>query len=297
VKTDDLLSDLLDIHDDHNTQTDRTEIQRAAFGYMGGKNKSIPYLNKYIPVRKKWLDHFCGSCVVTLNRPESEFEMINDRYGGLVNFYRCLQDKKKLKQLLERLDACPGASREEFYYCKNTWCDEVDDVERAAKWFYMIRLSMLGKGQAFGRGTNPPGYYPLPKSLELFWPIHYRLRNVTIENLDFETCFRDFDGISAVHYFDPPYIGTDSGIYVGDAWTRDDLSRLLKCCEKAEGFVALSGYADEQIDSCKFWTNRITWEVAIMAEPHAFSETNYKAEMKDIKEGKGRAKEVLWVKD
>jgi DNA adenine methylase len=294
---DDLLAELMGLHNDtHVSKPERTDIQRAPFGYVGGKSKSIKHLSQYLPYRQKWIDHFCGSGVVTLNRQESSLEVMNDRYGGIVCFYRCLQNKQKLNQLIERLEATPACSREEFYHCRDTWCVETDDVERAAKWFYMIRISMLGKGQAFGRQVNPPVTINLPKSLKLFEPIHHRLRNVIIENLDFRTCHKDFDGPSAVHYFDPPYIGTDSGIYDGSTWTRDDLSDLLRICEGSQGFVALSGYPDEQIDACTFWTDRHTWEVAVMAEPSAFNEENSKAQFKDIKNTKGYATEVLWIK-
>jgi DNA adenine methylase len=295
---DDLLAALMGIHHDtHEEKPERTDIQRAPFGYVGGKSKSIKYLNKHLPYRQKWIDHFCGSCVVTLNRQESPLEVINDRYGGLVAFYRCLQNKLKISQLIERLEIVPAMSREEFYHCRDTWCTETDDVERAAKWFYMVRVSMLGKGKAFGRQVNPPVSISLPKSLELFLPIHHRLRNVIIENLDFRTCHKDFDGPSTVHYFDPPYINTDPGIFEGSTWTRDDLADLLRICERSQGFVALSGYPDEQIDACPFWTARHTWEVSIMADPSAFSEENSKAQFKDIKSTKDKATEVLWIKN
>lgn len=294
----DLLADLLGLHDDHHqNKPERSDIQRAPFGYVGGKYKSVHHLMKHIPYGNKWIDHFCGSGVVTFNRQSSPLEVMNDRYGGIVAFYRCLQSKQKLSSLLERLEFTPPASREEFYHSKDTWCAETDDVERAAKWFYMLRVSMLGKGQAFGRQVNPPVCINLPSSLKLFEPIHHRLRSIILENLDFETCHKDFDGASAIHYFDPPYIGTDPGIYDGPTWTRDDLSRLLRVCERSQGFVALSGYPDEQIDSCSFWTRRESWEVSVMAEPSAFSDENSKSQFAGVKDTKDKATEVLWIKE
>jgi len=294
---DDLLGDLLGLHDDHHvSKPERSDIQRAPFGYVGGKSKSVSHLMRHLPYRKKWIDHFCGSGVVTFNRQESPLEVMNDRYGGIVAFYRCLQSKQRLQSLLERLEATPPSSREEFLHSRDTWCTETDDIERAAKWFYMMRVSVIGKGKAFGRQVNPPVSINLPNSLKLFEPTHHRLKNVIIENLDFETCHRDFDGASAVHYFDPPYIGTDPGIYEG-SWTRDDLSRLLRVCERSQGFVALSGYADEQIDSCTFWTRRETWEVSVMAEAAAFTEENNKSDLAHVKSTKDKVTEVLWIKE
>lgn len=294
---DDLLADLLDIHHDTYVpdKVERKDIQRAPFGYLGGKSRSIEFLNKHIPYRRKWIDHFCGSGVVTFNRQESNFEVMNDRYGGIIAFYRCLQSKDKYKQLMERVDLTMHA-REEFYHCKATWCTEVDDVERAAKWFYLFRGSMLGKGQAFGRQTDSKFTNPIISSIPLFEPVHYRLQNVLLENLDFETCFNDYDSPDAVHYCDPPYIGTDPGIYE-HSWTVDDLSRLLRCICNAHGFVALSGYPNELIDSQTFWTKRLEHKVPLKAEAKAYLPENNKEHMGDIKGAQDTVTEILWIKE
>lgn len=267
----------------------RSQTERSPFPWLGSKYASIPQLKQHLPVRRKWVDHFCGSGIVTLNRPESVLEVMNDRYGAIVAFYRCLQNKTKLNQLVERLQAT-CFSREEFYHCRDTWITETDDIERAAKWFYSIRCSVLYKGDVWARALNHPAPNQLPDSLKLFEPVHYRIRNVQIENLDVFQCIKDYDSFDCVHYFDPPYIGTDQGMYQ-DKWNRDKQERLLHTIEHTKGFCALSGYADEQVDSRTFWDARHTWEVRSGGEVQV-ARDNGKEAIHDVR----NTTETLWIK-
>lgn len=295
---DDMLSMLEDLNEGEALIEPRKDVARAAFGMPGGKHKSIQYLLPHLPYRKKWIDHFAGTFVVTLNRQESTLDVCNDRYSGITSFYRCLQNKEKIEQLVTRLRLAPSLGREEFYHCKNTWCDETDDVERAAKWYYMMRCSVIGKGDVFARSTNARPPIKLDSSLDLFWPIHYRLRGVIIENLDFEQCFNDYDSQDTVHYFDPPYLGTDTGAYRhgGKGWNEEDLTRLLKCIRRAKGFCALSGYMDERIDKALNWTDRRKWKAKAWSEVNAFTEENNKKAYVNVQKV-DEVEEVLWIKE
>lgn len=292
-KDDDLLSHFMDMHEDSSPE--RNVPQRAPFTYMGSKLRSIPNLMKHLPVRKSWIDHFCGSGVVTINRPICQNEVMNDRFGGITAFYRCLQNPEKRQALIDRVDATVR-SREEFLHCRQTWVTETDDVERAAKWYYVIALSVMGKGVCYGRSIKS-SRNPLLTGLELFNPVHHRLRSVNVENLDFEVCFKDYDFEEAVHYCDPPYIGTETSFYAGGGWNRDELERLLRCIANAKGFVALSGYHDDQIDKKSFWTKKVQWKVKQRAEPNVFNESNGK-EGHEHRNPQGiDAIEWLWIKD
>jgi len=266
-----LEDDLFDM-DETVDAPERMVTKRAAFGWPGGKSKSLKQILPELPYRKKFIDHFCGSGAITINRNPSVLDVMNDRYGGVVCFYRCVRNN--VKRLLERLNMNIH-SREEFYHAKETWCNETDELERAAKWYYMISRSVICKGACFARATN--GRAPILQSdlNDILQTIHYRLKNVQIENLDFEVCFNDYDCSSAVHYLDPPYLGTDPGLYNG-SWGVSDLKRLLKLVERSKGFCALSHYPNEIIDACPFWTKKIRWGVKATSEVMAFTKENNK---------------------
>lgn len=291
--SDELFDAFMDFQDEESP--DRTVPERAPFGYLGAKTRSLKYMMKHIPVRRIWVDHFCGSGVVTLNRPRCPSEIMNDRYGGIIAFYRCLRDPEKKQQMLHHLQLMPK-SREEFIFCRKTWVTEQDDVIRAAKWYYIMQQSMLHKGHCFGRSKGS-SRNPMLNSMELFEPVHHRLQNVTLENLDFEVCFKDYDRDDTVHYFDPPYIDSEVSFYDGASWNRDDVDRLLRCVANAKGFCAVSGYYDTQIDKFPHWTKHVQWDVVQKAEPNAFSEDNKKAQHAHRNPQQTKVTEHLWIKD
>lgn len=291
---DDFLNDFFDLGEEDITHVDRTTYERAPFGMPGGKTNSLMHILPRLPVRRKWVEHFGGSGVISWNRPDTEIMVYNDRYSGVVAFYRCLQSKRYI-DLVQRLEhLTPPLSREEWIHARTTWCTETDDIERAAKWFYTIKCSVIGKGQAFARATNSKPPITLPNSLKLFEPLHQKLQGFIIENLDWRVCVKDYDSFDCVHYFDPPYVGTDTGIFE-HKFTRENLKELLHCIGNLQGFAALSGYADTDIDACDFWDERISWSVPISSEVMAFTKENNKQKCNRV--DYDRAEEVLWLKE
>ena len=93
---------------------------RAPFGYPGGKSRSVKKILPLLPYRKAYIEAFGGAASILLARDKSKLEVYNDRFGGVVAFYRCIRDKEKMNKLIERLKIVPGHSREEFIWCKET---------------------------------------------------------------------------------------------------------------------------------------------------------------------------------
>lgn len=227
-----------------------------------------------------------------LNRKESKVDVFNDRFAGVVAFYRCIRDPQKLEQLQQQLELMPHA-REEFLWCKETWENAEDDVQRAARWYYMINNSFLGKGTAYARSMNTRFTSGIEGMLPLFPAIHYRYKRVEIENLDWRQCIEDYDDVNTVFYLDPPYLGTDTGVYK-HKFTRQDHVELLERIQLCQGFVALSGYANDLYDSYK-WDARYEWQVDGKALALSFLDNGQEAD-KDTRQRK-KVTEVLWLKE
>jgi DNA adenine methylase len=221
----------------------RENYIKAPFNYPGNKKESLDNLLPLLPRTDVWVDVFGGTGVVTLNRSPSRLEVFNDRWSGLVSFYRCIRDPNQLDRLIERLRLCVH-SREEFMWCKTTWENCEDDVERAARWYYMIQCSFACRGKFFGRILGPatPIAKKISENLPLFHEVHMRFRNVQVENLDFRECFKDYDSSQTVFYLDPPYY--ENNIYAIN-FTKQDHVEMLDKVFKLKGFVALSGYAND----------------------------------------------------
>lgn len=297
--SDDFLNDLFDLgsNDDLKDQTRSRRFQKAPFGWVGGKAKSLEHLMPEIldRLQGKWVDVFGGSGIVSLNVPDVKLMVFNDAYSAIVDFYRVLQSEK-FDDLKSYMSECMHPlSREEWIRCRATWCDEHDPVKRAAKWLYMIKNSVIGKGQSFGRATNSSPPIKIPQSLELFQSFHWKLRNFQLENLDFRTCIRDYDSHDAVIYCDPPYVGTDPGIYE-HKFKESDLRDLLRLIEHGHGCYLLSGYDSPLIDSMDFWDHRYSWKVRLHSEAQAYTEENYKSDKENV-QIVGLAEEVLWIKE
>jgi len=234
---------------------------RAPFGYPGGKSRSLEQLLHHLPVRRSYVEPFGGSGVVLLNRPVSALEVYNDRYSGVVAFYRCLRDESKLNAMIDRLDLAVSA-KEEWIWCADTWQNCQDDVERAARWFYMHTYSFSNKGRCWGRQTKSKSMAgKVRDKLTTFNTIHRRFKHVQIENQDWRECIKDYGSRETVFYHDPPYLYDVSYSKIYDHGMRkSDHEQLLNTIFSTKGFHAISGYASPLYDSYE-WDERHEWDV------------------------------------
>jgi DNA adenine methylase len=261
MKEDDLLSALMSMQDE---ETVREDLVKAPFSYPGGKNTGLPNILPHLPNTDYYCEPFGGSGVVLLARKPCKNEVFNDRYSGVTDFYKCVKDRVLLERLLGWLDMTQH-SREMFVDARDTWENASDPVERAGKWFYMTVNSFQSYGRHFGRSKTAANRFAmnLPSRLSGFWPVHYRLQGVTIENQDWRQMFADFDHHSRVWYLDPPYVPDSTGSNLGGMYkhlmSRNDHTEMCERIFRLEGYVALSGYPND-IYSKYPWDKVEVWE-------------------------------------
>lgn len=289
------MNDMFDLleglaHDEDEVRD--ADLIKAPFPYPGGKQKSAHIIIKHLPVRNSYIEPFGGGANVLLARQPSKIEVYNDRFGGVVDFYRCLRDQDLLNRLAERLELTVHA-REEFIWCRDNWYNEPDIVERAARWYYMTIYSFGAQGRNFGRAIasgNLAG--KIHTALPDFTIIHERLRYVQIENQDYHQLMKDFDSPDAVFYCDPPYLDAFGSIYKHEM-TLNEHRRFMELVHDLHGFVAVSSYPNNIYDAYN-WDDVITWEQSETTTAQAFKETNYKA---NITTERSKVKEALYVKE
>jgi DNA adenine methylase len=274
----------------------REKAVRAPFAYHGGKQRSLKHILPHLPYRDAYIEPFGGSGAVLLARNSVPIEVFNDRYAGVVAFYRCIRDPKKIERLIERIDATVH-SREEFIWCKENWENFADDVERAACWYYMMIYSFGGHGRNFGRSTTQPkGLIAgrLHKKLTEFRKLHRRLARVQVENQDWSDILRDYDSPNAVFYIDPPYLDTWSA-YHGLEFPMSEHLRLLEKIFELQGFVAVSTYVNDVYG--KFpWNASHTWNIYSSAHHDAVFDPGTK-QFKTTLPRKKHVQEVLHIKE
>lgn len=272
----------------------RDAILRAPFGYPGGKSRSILSILPHLPMTDRYVEPFGGSGAVMLSRDTCKLEVLNDRYAGVTAFYRCLHSPVMYRQLIERLELIVH-SREEFVFCKATWEDCDDLVERAARWFYHIRMSFGSLGRNFGRSNTGSNVMvrSFHNSIKMFAQIHNRIKNVSIENQDWEQCMEDYDHPNTVFYLDPPYIDSSAGVY------KHELSpvrheELIGKIFKTQGFVAVSGYSNPIYDN-RDWDHVEKWRVSVSIKSTSTAGGNNKEDLDDTE--RGDTVETLWIKE
>lgn len=284
------------LNDHYGPEQIRDNYLRAPFGYVGGKTTSLSVLLAAMPDRRIDNEVCGGSGVWSLNRnhKNTQLKVFNDRYSGVTSFYRCLRDPINYAKMIDWLKLTIH-SREEFLWCRDTWETCTDDVERACRWYYMIRQSFSQLGRNFARTTTGKSQHPqlIDNTLELFPLIHEQVKKWQIENLDAIQCLLDYDGFDTVHYIDPDYVDTDPGIYRHKV----DHVRLLECIFSLKGYVALSGYANKLYDDSRWkWSDRLCWKVPVSVKAIAFTETNHQKCRDQQLDRSDTAEEVLWLK-
>lgn len=272
----------------------REQIVRAPFGWPGAKTRCYSQIIPHLPYRRSWNDVCGGSGIMTLVRQPSDNDTYNDKHSGVTTFYRVLKDDAKFGRLCDWINnACH--SREEFLWCRDTWKNPEDDVERAARWFYSIIMSFSQLGRNFARATNGKMCHPqmLRNKLSILWKVKDRFQRVQIENLDLFDFIKDYcDKTGAVNYYDPDYIG----VYQCYEHSIGGLAAHAKLCDfimGSRGFHCLSGRANDIYDSYQ-WTQRITFAHRESMEGFQSSESSHKAVKSDKHT---EVTEVLWIKD
>ncbi|MCB1305129.1 MAG: DNA adenine methylase [Leptospiraceae bacterium] len=186
-----------------------------AFNYYGSKFTYVDWLQEHFPVNYRdlhFVDVFCGSMAVTLNKPYSKIDTANDINSEVVNFFKVLREHPE--ELITLLRLTP-VSREEYDLA---WIrdDSIDPIEKARRFYVRSRQSFYGLGS---QRQNKGWYAAKTKSCSNFgetvnkwhnaidklWPVVDRLMHIQIENQDFRNLIpaMDFEGV--FFYCDPPY--------------------------------------------------------------------------------------------
>lgn len=270
----------------------RENYVRAPFPWPGGKAKSIDNILPHLPYRDFYGEPFGGSGAILLARKPSGLEVYNDRFGGVTCFYRVVRDRAKYHQFVERLQLILH-SREEFIWSRDTWKDCDNELERAARWWYMVSCSFGGQGRNFGRAAKTKGQFgnKLKNNLKDFFPLHCRLQNVQIENADYRVILKDYDQKAAVWYLDPPYYQTSTGQYECE-FKDEEHVELLERVFQLDGFVAVSSYDNELYNKYP-WTRKIQWKAYVTATALAATSTNNHSQVQQ----RGWQNETLFIKD
>ena len=173
--------------------------------WIGGKSQLRKHIIPLIPPdTKRYIEVFGGAAWVLFGkeRTPGQMEVYNDINGNLVNLY--LQIKNNCAELQKEIDWLQ--SREIFERYREDILENVQltDVQRAARFWYLIKCSFGANLHSFATASknlvDPTDELPLYRE---------RLKNVVIENKDFEQIVKTYDRPKACFFLDPPYVETE----------------------------------------------------------------------------------------
>ena len=209
---------------------------KSPLGYLGGKSRLAKRIVERLPSHTTYVEPFCGGAWVFFTKPPSRVEVLNDRDGELVRFWKVV--RHHLPEFLRCLDFSL-VSREEFESESKQNPDVLTDVQRAVRYYRLQRMGYGGKttNRTFGTSVQRPNSLNIPAARERLEDVHKRMARTTIENLDACECIKRYDSPETLFYIDPPYWNAD---FYAVSFKGEDFQRLADTLKTINGQFILS---------------------------------------------------------
>jgi DNA adenine methylase len=214
------------------------------FPWPGGKTRLLPHILPLIEATPHacYVEAFAGGAAVLFAREPAKVEVLNDVNGDLVCLYRVVTHHldEFVRQFRWAL-----TSRQMFEWAKLQHADTLTDIQRAARFYYLQRLSFGSKvtGRAFGTCATSPKTINLLRLEEDLSAAHLRLHRVVIEQLPWQQCIARYDRPGTLFFLDPPYwqvegYGTEFGL---DQY--EEMAQTMACL-KGDAILAINDHPD-----------------------------------------------------
>ena len=181
----------------------------SPFKWVGGKSRLRKPIIDLLSEHTCYVEPFAGAAWVLFGKPPSQVEILNDIDQELITFFRVV--KAEPEKLIESFEL-ELVSRTEFTRLADLNPNELSDIERAHRFYYLIMAGWGGELNypRFATSITDGGHGnrligALKTLRERITPIYERLRTVIIENLDWRECIEKYDRANVIMYIDPPY--------------------------------------------------------------------------------------------
>ncbi|WP_439587633.1 DNA adenine methylase [Hydrogenophaga sp.] len=181
---------------------------RPLIPWIGGKRRLAAHILPLFPAHTCYVEPFCGAAALFFLKDRAKVEVLNDVHGELVSLYRVVQHH--LDELVRQF-RWMLTSREAYGWFRATPPTTLTEIQRAARFFYLMKTGFGGKvaSPTFGTATTTPSRLNLTRLEEDLSAVHLRLHQVFIERMDWAECVRRYDRPHTLFYLDPPYWGTE----------------------------------------------------------------------------------------
>ncbi|MEW6332085.1 MAG: DNA adenine methylase [Pseudomonadota bacterium] len=214
----------------------RKRLVSGLIPWIGGKGRLASTIIEKFPAHSCYVEAFCGAAAIFFAKQPSEVEVLNDINGELVNLYRVIQHH--LEEFVLQFKWAL-TSRQVYEWEKKKPPETLTDIQRAARFYYLQKLSFGGRvdGQNFGTATTSGSRLNLLRLEEDLSQAHLRLHQVYVENLPWHEVIAKYDRPHTLFYLDPPYwetegYGVDFGI--------EQYQRMAELAKSVEGSMLIS---------------------------------------------------------
>jgi DNA adenine methylase len=132
-------------------------------------------------------------------------------------------------------------AREEFTRLRSVPADTLTDIQRAARFYYLLKTGFSSRLQTstFGISTTIGPHLNLLRVEEELSAAHVRLARVYIENMPFAALLDRYDRAHTFFYIDPPYYGSEDD-YGKGLFQRSDFGVLADRAARLKGRFIMS---------------------------------------------------------
>jgi len=211
---------------------------RGFLSWVGGKSRLANTIIPLIPEHTCYCEVFAGGAWVLFKKEHSRAEVINDINRDLVTLYRVV--KNHLDEFV-RYFRWILVARDEFERFKGENPDSLTDIQRAVRFYYLVKTCYGARIHRPTFGTSRSGHprLNLTRIEEDLSAAHLRLQQVTIERLPYGDFIDRYDGAEVFFYIDPPYFDCED-YYGENIFSRDDFAKLSEQLAGIKGRFLLS---------------------------------------------------------
>ena len=226
-------------------------IKKNIFTYWGGKTSIVDWVIHHFPPDHQdlvYIEPFCGSAVVLLNKDESRHEIISDLDKNLFYVYRAIRERPDdLKQLMDET----AFSVNELNYAVDVINGE--QKPHSDDWIHIARAKLVTMMQGvMGRpvkGAVSCSVQELQtrnsRTRTFRWrysgigDVTDRLKHVVVLNKDALKMIEHYDSPKSFFYLDPPYPKT-SQVGYDHCYSMDDFNKLTDVLKTIKGKYLVS---------------------------------------------------------
>lgn len=226
---------------------------KSLITYFGGKGGMYQNIIKHFPTDfDTYLEPFGGSYAIGFQATEilkGKVEFYNDLEKNVYSIFKVLNDTNLFESFKTKLDLTPYCEtiRAEFI---NDLKTDLDILERAYKYFYVIRTSFNGVGGFTHTAINRRG---MSKSVSAYlgavdnlFEYHDRVSKICVMQTNGVKLIEKFKTNNNFLYCDPPYAQSTRTAtrYLQDM---DDNIQIefLNACVESDAKILISGYDNE----------------------------------------------------